>query len=81
MSLIKDTIKQGITKDSVKTVEEGMERLNVWRGMHQNGLDPDIRVDVLKEDIEKGYDRQQAAAIQYLTTGTTSLATSTVAKK
>jgi carboxyl-terminal processing protease len=43
----------------------------------QNGLEPDIRVDVTKDDLAKAYDRQQAAAIEFLTTGRTNLATTT----
>lgn len=47
----------------------------------QSGLDPDIHVEVLKEDVLKNYDRVQAAAIEYLTSGTTTLATTTAFRK
>lgn len=47
----------------------------------QNGLEPTIHVEPLREDIVKNYDRVQAAAIQFLTSGTTTLATTTAFKK
>lgn len=50
MSIIKDTIKQGITKDSVSSVEEAQDRLRVWTGMCQQGLEPDY--ESLKRHLE-----------------------------
>jgi len=50
MSLYKDTIKQGITKDSVKTIDDVQDRLKVWVGMCQQGLEPDY--EALKRHLE-----------------------------
>lgn len=50
MSIIKDTIKQGITKDSVKTIDDAAERLKVWAGSCEKNMEPDY--ELLKRHLE-----------------------------
>lgn len=50
MSIIKDTVKEGITKDSVKDISDAAERLKVWQGSCQKGNEPDY--ELLKRHLE-----------------------------
>lgn len=50
MSIYKEKIKQGITKDSVSSIDDAQERLKVWIGMCQQGLEPDY--EALKRHLE-----------------------------
>lgn len=66
MSLIKETIKQGITKESVKGLDDVADRLKVWQGSCQSGLDPNY--ELLKRHLEvwvNRYPAEMAAFIEY----------------
>lgn len=64
MSLIKDTIKQGITKHSVNNVDDVIDRLKVWEGSCQKGLDPDY--ELLKRHLEVWIARYPAEMRSFL---------------
>jgi hypothetical protein len=50
MNIIQETLKQGITKDSVKSLDDADERLKVWTGRAQDGLEPNY--ELLKKHLE-----------------------------
>lgn len=63
---IKDTIKQGITPSSVKDLGDVAERMKVWEGSCQDGLEPNY--ELLKRHLEvwvSRYPSEMASFINY----------------